>query len=353
MTLYIGVDFHPHQQTAAWCDTETGEVRTLDLKHDLTKVREFYAGFEERAVIGIEASSKAAWFEEMLASLGHKLFVGNPVLIRKRATSRHKSDRRDAELILELLLRGEFPAIWRRPAESTEVIEIMGLRQSLVRQRTQVYNRLQAQAHSLGMPKGSMKSVALQLTLKAAAFSEADSIQRDQLFSLVEQLSRQIEDLNGWLKRKADESSAAQLLQTQKGVGVLTSLVTVHTLGDVSRFKKVSKGVVSFAGFDPREMSSAGRTRFGSITKAGSPLLRHLLGQAAMLAVRYDPKLKAFFKRLAKKKPKAVARTAAARKLLVKLAIMLRDSITAEEFDLRGRNVGNARVAPRSEMTVT
>ncbi len=47
MTLYIGVDLHPHQQTAAWCDTRTGETETVDLKHDLEKVREFYAGLGE------------------------------------------------------------------------------------------------------------------------------------------------------------------------------------------------------------------------------------------------------------------------------------------------------------------
>lgn len=353
MTLYIGVDFHPHQQTAAWCDTTTGETRTVDLKHDPAKVREFYSSLPEPAVIGIEASARAVWFENMLFDTGHKLFVGNPVLIRKRATSRHKNDRRDAELILGLLLRDEFPAIWRRPPESSQVIEIMGLRQSLVRQRTQVYNRLQALSQSIGMPKGRMKSIAVQSVLKAAALDEASSIRREHLFSLIEQLDGQIEKLDEWLMRKAKENSSTRLLGTQKGVGYLTALVTVHTLGDVARFKKVTKAVVNFAGLDPREDSSAGRIRFRSITKAGPPLLRHHLGRAAMIAVRYDPRLKAFYKRLLKKKPKGVAKTAAARKLLVKLAIMLRDRITAEEFDRRGRTVGNARVATRSEMAAT
>jgi len=168
---------------------------------------------------------------------------------------------------------------------------------------------------------------------------------------LIEQLSGQIATLEVWLKKKAEENSSAQLLQTQMGVGYLTALVTVHTLGDIGRFKRANKAVVSFAGLDPREMSSAGRVRFGSITKAGSSMLRHHLGQAVMTATRFDPKLKTFYKRLAKKKPKAVAKTAAARKLLVKLAIMLRDNITAQEFDQRGRTVGNARRIAGSEMT--
>ena len=343
MTLYIGVDFHPHQQTAAWCDTETGETRTVDIAHDKERVREFYTSLLEPAVVGIEASTRAAWFENMLIETGHKLLVGNPVLIRKRATSRHKNDRRDAELILELLLRNDFPAIWRRPPESNQILEIVRLRSSLVRQRTQVYNRLQALAHGCGLPKGRMRTVAFQTLIKGVEMDEAGELARSQLFSLLEQLNKQIDELEAWLKAKAEPQAPVQLLQTQKGVGYLTALVTVHTLGDVTRFKRVSKQVASFAGFEPLEKSSAGKRRFGSISKAGSPLLRFQLGQAAQIAARYDAKLKSFYKRLAKKKPKAVAKTAAGRKLLVKLSIMLRDSITADEFDRRGRTVGNAR----------
>ena len=343
MTLYIGVDFHPHQQTLAWCDTQTGETRTLDLVNDPEKVREFYSSLPEPAVIGIEASARATWFEEMLFETGHKLLVGNPVLIRKRATSRHKNDRRDAELILRLLLQDEFPAIWRRPPESDQILEILRLRRSFVRQRTQVYNRLQALAHSLGLPKGKIRTNGFQQMLKAAPMNEVASIRREHLFSMLEKLDAQITELDEWLKKKVDKDKSVQLLLSQKGVGYLTALATVHTLGDVSRFAKVSRQIANFAGLDPVEDSSAGRIRFRSISKAGSTLLRHQLGQAANIACRTDANLKSFYKRLAKKKPKPVAKTAASRKLLVKLSIMLRDQITAEEFDRRGRTVGNAR----------
>jgi transposase len=322
MTLYIGVDMHPHQQTNIWCDTRTGETRTTDLINDPEIVREFYSSLPEPAIVGIEASARATWFENMLFETGHKLFVGNPVLIRKRATSRHKNDRRDAELILELLLRDEFPAIWRRPPESDQILEILRLRQTLVRQRTQVYNRLQALAHDVGLPKGRIRTNAFQKLVKAAEMNEVSSIRRTHLFSLIGKLSEQVADLDKWLRKKVDDDDAVQLLLSQKGVGYLTALVTVHTLGDVSRFPRLSKQIASFAGLDPVEKSSAGKTRFGSISKAGSSLLRYQLCLAAQIASRSDPKLKSFYKRLAKKKPKAVAKTAAARKLLVKLSIM-------------------------------
>ena len=343
MTLYIGVDFHPHQQTLAWCDTQTGETRTIELVNDPQIVREFYTSLPEPAVVGIEASARATWFEEMLFETSHKLLVGNPVLIRKRATSRHKNDRRDAELILKLLLQDEFPAIWRRPPESDQVLEILRLRRSFVRQRTQAYNRLQALAHSVGLPKGKIGTKGFQQMLKAALMNEVATIRREHLFLAVENFSKQIAELDDWLKKKVVKDEKVQLLLTQKGVGDLTALATVHTLGDVSRFPRLSRQIANFAGLDPVEDSSAGRVRFRSISKAGSTLLRHQLGQAANIACRTDANLKSFYKRLAKKKLKPVAKTAAARKLLVKLSIMLRDHITADEFDRRGRTVGNAR----------
>jgi len=282
----------------------------------------------------------------MLFETDHKLLVGNPVLTRKRAISRHKNDRRDAELILELMMRDEFPTLWRRPSESNQVLEILRLRLSLVGQRTQVYNRLQALAHNVGLPKGRMKTAAFQALVQAVDMDEAGDLARSHLFGLLGKFNEKIADLEVWLKAKAAPDKKVRLLLTQTGVGYLTALATVHTLGDVSRFTRVAKQVIGFAGFDPLESSSAGKVRFGRISKAGSALLRFQLGQAAQIAARpssSDVKLKSFYKRLVKKKPKAVAKTAAARKLLVKLSIMLRDNISAQEFDRRGHAVGNAR----------
>lgn len=345
MRLYIGVDFHPHQQTVCWMDEGTGEIRTREFFHDnREEVRKFYAEMPG-AVVGIEASGRAAWFEDMIFENGHELVVGDPGLIRKRAVSRHKSDRRDAEHIWTLLANGEFPALWRRPRESVHLLEVIRLRWSFVRQRTQVYNRLQAMAHEVGLRKGIMRTTRFQEALKEADMNEVQSLRRDHLFRLMKSLSVQIDEFDLWLKAKAEEADKVKLLLTQRGVGYLTALCMVHTVGDVTRFTR-TRQITAFIGLDPLERSSGGRVGFGRISKAGSGILRFLLGQSAHIVTRYDPRLKSFYKRLSKKKPKAVAKTAVARKLAVKLSIMMRDQITAEEFDRRsiGRmTVGNAR----------
>jgi transposase len=338
MTLYIGVDFHPHQQTVSFCNTEEGEVRQTSLFHNPELVRRFYEQLP-KAVVGIEASCSARWFEQLMQDLGHELLVGNPTLIRARARSRHKSDRRDADLILDLLLKDEFPSIWRRSMQAQSVLEQLRFRHALVKQRTQVGNRLQALAHAAGLSRRAIQTKRARLALMTANFTSTQSFQRNQLFELLDDLSGRIKLLEVWLAEKAANDHKVNLLLTHKGVGLLSALAVVHTLGDITRFPS-SKEAVAYAGLDPLEQSSAGKAKFGAISKAGSNVLRHLLGQAMHVAARYDGDLKAFYQRLAARRSKPVAKVAATRKLLIRLFIMLRDGIDYAEFKRRGSAVG-------------
>jgi transposase len=172
-----------------------------------------------------------------------------------------------------------------------------------------------------------------------ANFTATQRFERGQLFELLDDLTARINVLEGLLAKSAAGDRRVELLLTHKGIGLLSALVVVHTLGDVSRFPS-SKEAVAYTGLDPLERSSAGRMRTGSISKAGSAVLRHLLGQAMHVAARYDPELKAFYKRLANRRSKSIAKTAATRKLLIRLFIMLRDGIDYAEFKRLGSAVG-------------
>ena len=338
MTLYIGVDFHPHQQTVSFCNTQAGEVQRASLFHNTEQIRSFYSQLP-KAVVGVEASCTAAWFELLMQELGHELKVGNPNLIRARARSRHKSDKRDADLILDLLIKDEFPALWRRPMQNQSVLEQLRFRHHLVKHRTQVCNRLQALAHAAGLPRRGIQTKRARQALLEARLTETQRYQRDQLFELLDDLNGRIKALENWLAEKAVGDKKVELLLTHKGVGLLSALCVAHTLGDVSRFPS-SKEAVAYTGLDPLERSSAGRARFGAISKAGSSVLRHLLGQAMHVAARYDGELKTFYKRLVNRRSKSVAKVATTRKLLVRLFIMLRDEIDYNEFKRRGSAVG-------------
>lgn len=242
MTLYIGVDFHPHQQTVSYCNNEEGEVHQASLIHNVEQVRRFYKQLP-KAVVGIEASCTAQWFEQMLIELGHELKVGNPTLIRARARSRHKSDKRDADLLLDLMLKDEFPALWRRGVEGQSVLEQLRFRHALVKHRTRVCNRLQALAHAAGLPKRGIQTKRARLALMNANFTETQSFERGQLFEMLDDLSGRIKLIKGWLEEKAAGDKRVELLLTHKGIGLLSALAIVHTLGDVSRFPSSKEAV--------------------------------------------------------------------------------------------------------------
>lgn len=334
MSLYIGVDFHPHQQTVAWCDTRDGEIMFRTFRHtERAAIVAFYKGLGEPAVVGTEATGGLDWFESLIFENGHKLLVGNPHEIRRRALSRHKSDRRDAETMLDLLMHGEFPVLWRRSETDRGTLQMLQFRSHLVRQRTSVSNQLQALARKAGLPKFQVKTKVGRNILKKAEMKETDAYLRENLYALFDNLTAQIERVEDHLKSLAANSEPAQRLMTHSGVGTLTALAVTATLGDCSRFNN-PRQVVAFVGLDPLDRSSAEKHRIGRISKHGSRLCRFLLGQAAGRS--RDRHLRESYLRIRSRRGHAVAKVAAARKLLVNCYVILRDNIDYAEFTRRG-----------------
>ena len=109
----------------------------------------------------------------------------------------------------------------------------------------------------------------------------------------------------------------------QPGVGPVTALMFVLTIGPVERFRR-SKQVVSYLGLNPRESSSGGRQRLGAISKQGNSMARFLLVEAAQTASRYDEELRRDYQRLKFRRGTAAAKVAIARKLAVRLYWKLR-----------------------------
>ncbi len=156
---------------------------------------------------------------------------------------------------------------------------------------------------------------------------------REDLLKLLAGLDGQVGELDEAVERAAEEHAQARLLMTQPGVGPITSLAFVLTIGDVSRFKH-SKKVASYLGLIPREHSSGGKQRLGAITKQGNRFMRQLLVEAAQTATRLDEGFRKQYAARCHHKPKGVAKVAAARKLAVRLYWMLRQNIGYPEIAL-------------------
>ena len=103
----IGCDFHPSFQQIAMVDSETGEYTERRLTPE--EARQFYAELQGPVLVGMEACGNTLWFERWLASLGHEIWLGDAGKIRAMEVRKQKTDRRDAQLLLQLLLEDVFP----------------------------------------------------------------------------------------------------------------------------------------------------------------------------------------------------------------------------------------------------
>jgi len=338
--LIIGCDFHSRFQQIALLDTETGEVVDKRLEHEGGEAKRFYEGLKGPALVGIETTGYTRWFAEMLAELGHELVVGEAGKIRAQDPRKQKHDRRDAEHILNLLVRGDFPRIWLPSASERDVRVLVEHRHQLVELRTRAQNGLQALALSYGLRRRQrLWSKAGQEELQKLPLREGAGRRREDLLQLVRQLNTWIKELDQRIEDEVARREDAQRLLTHPGVGPQTALTTVLVLGPVERFPD-AKHVTSYLGLIPQEDSSAGRQRFGHLTKQGNRLMRFLLVEAAGIASRFDPGLRRMYRRLAFRKGAAVAKVAVARKLAIRLYVMLRDRIDYPEFCRRGSHAG-------------
>jgi transposase len=338
--IIIGCDLHTRTQQIAMLDTETGEVVEKRLDHESGEAKRFYEGLKEAALVGVETTGYTRWFAEMLSELGHELVVGEAGRVRAARPRQQKHDRGDAEHLLNLLVRGDFPKVWLPPLEERDVRVLVEHRHQLVELRTRAKNGLQAMALSYGVRRRSrLWSQAGQDELKKIPLREGMGRRREDLLRLLGQLNAWVKELDQRIEEEVAGRQAAQRLMTHPGVGPQTALATVLVLGPVERFPD-ARHLTSYLGLIPQEETSAGRQRFGHLTKQGNRLMRFLLVEAAQTASRFDPSLKRVYRRLAFRKGAAIAKVAVARKLAIRLYIMLRDQIDYAEFVRRGSHAG-------------
>ena len=341
----IGCDLHARQQTLAMLDTETGEIVKMTLTHEGDNVREFYSALPRPACVGIEATGSMQWFVNLMEELGIECRVGNPAKIRAAEPRKQKHDRRDADLILTLLAENRFPAIWLPSRELQDLRALLRHRHQWVRMRTRIQNALQAIALANGLRRGpSLWSRDGQNTIASLPLAPHTAHRRSELQAMYVKFESDIEKLNQRVEEQAGQRSGARLLMTHPGVGPVTALATDVFLGDPKRFVD-GKTLASYVGIIPREYSSGGRQKFGGLSKQGNPLLRFLWGEAGAHAARRDPELQRFYRRKLVQKGLGKARMAVARKLGIRLWIMLRNEIDYNEFCRRGQKQQNSGAA--------
>jgi len=276
----------------------------------------------DRIVFAYEASGLGFGLYDELTERGLECFVLAPTKIARSVKHRSsKTDERDAERILELLrghlLAGnDLPSVWVPDKETRDDREVVRARLDAGDKRT----GLKAQVRCLlkrtgvrkprGVGKGWTAGYRSWLDSLCMAGSELPWGARTALASLLRQMESVEQEIVGLekavqaLSETARYAETVAVLRRRGGVGLLTAMVFLTEMGDLSRFSN-RKQVGSYLGLVPRSNDSGERDCKGHITRQGSGHIRKVLCQAGWNVVRLDPVEKPVFDRLVQRNPKA------------------------------------------------
>jgi transposase len=324
--LIIGCDYHPAFEQIAFVDTETGDCGERRLQHR-EEAERFYRDLTaqgRKVHVGMEASGHARWFERLLAELNVELWIGDAAVIHAKRGRKQKTDRQDAQHILNLMLKDDFPQIWVPSWENRDLRQLLWHRHRMVQARTRIMNQLQAVALNEGLRcKKRLWRESGREQLEAFRLAPWASRRREDLLKLLDRLNPTIAELTQAIEQEVEKCPEAVRLQTHPGVGPLTALAFVLIIGKADRFQ-CGKQIASYLGLVPMEKSSGNQRRLGHITKQGNALLRFLLVEAAQVTARSLPEWRSKYVHLTMRRGRKIAKVAMARKLAVRLYWMMR-----------------------------
>jgi len=266
--IIIGVDFHPEFQQIAFVDTDTGELEERRLHHP-DEAEAFYRALVSQGKtvrVGMEASGHGRWFERLMSELHIELWVGDAAEIRTKRVRKQKTDRQDAQLILKLMLKDDFPKIWVPSWENRDLRQLLWHRHRMVQARTRIMNQLQAVALNEGLRCKKRLWRTERPRLESFQLAPWASRGRRDLLELLDRLNPTIAELSQAVEQEVEKCPEAQRLATHPGVGPLTAMAFVLIIGQADRFQ-CGKQVASYLGLVPMEDSSGNRRRLGHITK--------------------------------------------------------------------------------------
>lgn len=315
--IRIGIDtskhvFQLHGVNAAEEPILRKKLRRQDMVTFFTKL--------PPTVIGIEACGGSHHWARLLQSSGHQVKMLPPQFV-KPYVKRGKNDAADAEAICEAMSRPTMRFVPVKSPEQQAALMLVGLRDRLVRQRTQLANAIRGYAAEFGLvtPTGISRIEPLLERIRAddtlpALARELFDIQAKEFAQLQIRLEEVEDKLMAW--HRADECS--RRLAQIPGVGPIGASMLVMKAPAPEAFRS-ARHFAAWLGLTPKDHSTAGRVRLGVITRAGDEALRSVLVAGATAVIRHAQRSQArvspWLAALLKRKPPKLAAVALANKI--------------------------------------
>lgn len=331
--LYLGIDQHARQLTIS-LRNEAGDVLLArQVSTQPEKINAFFAqltrerlGSGESYVAVLEVCGFNEWLIRMLRNYRCQQVI----LIQPEQRKRQKTDRRDAAALSELLWVNRSRLLAGKPVRGLRQVDIASptdqenrrltmLRKDAGQLRTRLVNRIRhlLRRHNLQweMPTKKFPTKRALSWLKELVLPEMDQLERDHLLADLEQIEQRLDQLERMITQRCRDSPEATLLASTPGVGDFTATAFASRIGRVQRFPR-PQSLSNYWGLTPGcRNSGESSQRLGHITKAGSSMARWLLAQVTYNVLRKDAKLRAWYKRIRRRRGSCIARVAVMRKL--------------------------------------
>jgi transposase len=286
-----------------------------------SKVLEFF-GKLPPCLVGIEACATAHHWGRELQALGHTVKLMPPSYV-KAYLKRSKNDANDAAAICEAVTRPSMRFVPIKTKDQQAALMLHRTRQLLVRQRTMLSNALRGHLAELGIvsAKGRNGTGELLGIIAGGADSRIPPAARGILDALARQYSAIGAEI-GLIEKSIlawhRSCEACRRLEEIPGIGPIIATALVAEIGDWKAFSS-GRSLAAWIGLVPKQHTTGGKDRLGSITKQGNRYLRWLLVVGAMAVIRYAQKhgtqKRPWLGRLMERRPRKVAAVALANKI--------------------------------------
>ena len=248
-----------------------------------------FLALQPRCLVAMEACGGAHYWGREIGKLGHEVRLVPPVYV-KPYVKRQKNDAADAEAICEAASRPTMHFVAVKSEEQQAGMMQFGVRDLLVRQRTQTINALRGHLAEFGVvaPQGPVhvRRLALALEGEVGALLPGQVCELGRLLlEQIAELDRKIAEQDKELRAAAREDEEAARAMTVPGVGPVTAMALQALAPPLAGFRR-GRDFSAWLGLVPRQHTTGGKPRLGKVSKMGQRDLRRLLVVGAMAVIR-------------------------------------------------------------------
>ena len=329
---YIGLDVHKHYITVGGMNAQQEIVfrpRDVEMERFKTWAEQNLRKTDE---VVLDATTNTWDVYDIIAPLVQRVVVAHPAEVKQIANSRVKTDNQDVIRLIRLLIADLVPEVWVPPVEVRQLRAMISYRWRLVKMATAIQNRMHSllHRHNIEAPAGKIDTGGNREWWEQLKLSELETLRLKQELKTLRLVREHLVDVEKELGRLSTGErwgdQAVYLMQIP-GVGIIVTMTILSAIGDIRRFESPRK-LVGYAGLGAGVHESGQKHREKGITKFGRKELRWALVEASWQAIRSNPRWRAEYDELCKRKHQNQAIVAIAHKLLVTLWYLLNNQTT-------------------------